>query len=360
VPALGGAGLLPDNLYPSQGDQGLGGGDNNAIERNVDVDITTSITDAVDKASGAVVEVANIQQTDFWSQQKAGTGSGVIYKKEGNSAYVVTNDHVVANASALEVTLADGTKIKGKLRGTDPLMDLAVVEIDGSKVKDVAEFGTSGDLKRGEPAIAIGNPLGTFPGSVTEGVVSSADRSIPVDLDQDGNPDWQAEVIQTDAAINPGNSGGALINIAGQVIGINSSKIAEQAVEGIGFAIPSDVAKPIINDLEKFGEVRRPFLGVNIIPLSQVNTYHRNQTLKLPESVKGGIVVLEVTPVSPAARAGLQEMDVIVEMGGEKIDDPIALRKFLYTKTKIGEKVDIVYYRDGKKKTVTVELGKQS
>jgi serine protease Do len=360
VPALGGAGLLPDNLYPSnEEDNGLGA-DEKAEERRIDVDLATNVTEAVDKASGAVVEVINIQQTDFWSQQPAGTGSGVIYKKEGGKAYVVTNDHVVADASQIEITLSNGTKLKGKLRGTDPLMDLAVVEIDGSKVEDVAEFGVSGDLKRGEPAIAIGNPLGNFPGSVTQGIVSSADRSIPVDIDQDGNPDWQAEVIQTDAAINPGNSGGALINIAGQVIGINSSKIAQQEVEGIGFAIPSDVAKPIIEDLEKYGEVRRPFLGVNIIPLSQVNTYHREQTLKIPDSVKGGIVVMEITPTSPAARAGIKEMDVIVEMGGEKINDPIALRKFLYTKTKIGEEVEVVFYRDGKKQTAKVELGKQT
>jgi serine protease Do len=360
VPALGGAGLLPDNLYPSNGEESGLGGENKAIEKNIDVDLATDVTGAVDKASDAVVEVVNIQQTDFWSQQPAGSGSGVIYKKEGDKAYVVTNNHVVADASQLEITLSDGTKLKGTLRGTDPLMDLAVVEIDGSKVKDVAEFGKSGDLKRGEPAIAIGNPLGNFPGSVTEGIVSSADRSIPVDLDEDGNPDWQAEVIQTDAAINPGNSGGALINIAGQVIGINSSKIAQQEVEGIGFAIPSDVATPIIEDLEKYGEVRRPFLGVNIIPLTQVNTYHRDQTLKLPNSIKDGIVVMEVTPTSPAARAGIKEMDVITEMDGEKIKDPIALRKFLYTKTKIGDKVEITYYRDGKKKTATVELGKQT
>ncbi|WNB92115.1 trypsin-like peptidase domain-containing protein [Bacillus sp. NEB1478] len=359
IPALGAAGVLPDNLYPSNGNEsGIGG--NNTIEKNIDVDLATDVTGAVEKASDAVVEVVNIQQTDFWSQQPAGSGSGVIYKKEGNKAYVVTNNHVVEDASQLEITLSDGTKLKGTLRGTDPLMDLAVVEIDGSKIKDVAEFGTSGDLKRGEPAIAIGNPLGNFPGSVTEGIVSSADRSIPVDLDQDGNPDWQAEVIQTDAAINPGNSGGALINIAGQVIGINSSKIAQQEVEGIGFAIPSDVAKPIIADLERYGEVRRPFLGVNIIPLTQVSTYHREQTLKLPKDVEKGIVVMEVTPTSPAARAGIKEMDVITEMDGEKITDPIALRKFLYTKTKIGDKVEVTYYRDGKKKTATVELGKQT
>lgn len=356
VPALGGAGLLPDNLYPPNEEENGLGTDEKAVEKNVDVDLTTNVTDAVDKASDAVVEVVNIQQTDFWSQQPAGTGSGVIYKKEGNKAYVVTNHHVVEDANQIEITLSNGAKLKGTLRGSDPLMDLAVVEIDSSKVDSIAEFGVSGDLKRGEPAIAIGNPLGNFPGSVTQGVVSSADRSIPIDLDQDGNPDWQAEVIQTDAAINPGNSGGALINIAGQVIGINSSKIAQNEVEGIGFAIPSDVAKPIIEDLEKYGETRRPFLGVNIIPLSQVNTYQREQTLKIPNSVQEGVVVMEITPASPAARAGMKEMDVITEMDGEKIKDPVALRKFLYTKAKIGDEVDVTFYRDGKKQTVKVEL----
>ncbi|SDN44166.1 serine protease Do [Fictibacillus solisalsi] len=359
VPALGGMGLLPENYSSSNNN---GGVEESGITKNVKVNVTDNVTDAVAKTRDAVVEVLNIQQGQFWNQggkqQAAGSGSGVIYKKEGGKAYIVTNNHVVKDASRLEVTLSNGSKLKGTLRGTDPLMDLAVVEVDGSKVKDVAQFGSSSSLKPGEPAIAIGNPLGTFPGSVTQGVVSSADRTMPVDIDEDGNPDWQAEVIQTDAAINPGNSGGALINVAGQVIGINSSKIAQEEVEGIGFAIPADTAKPIISDLEKYGEVKRPFLGVGPIPLSQVSSYHRQTTLKLPSSVNSGVVVMDVEPLSPADRAGIKEMDVITEFDGKKIGSPLELRKALYKK-KVGDKLDITYYSKGKKKNVTVKLAMQ-
>lgn len=358
IPTLGGMGVLP-NYSDTGNDASVN--EESGINKNVNVKVTSNVTDAVSKVRPAVVEVLNIQQGDFWnqSQQAAGSGSGVIYKKEGGKAYVVTNNHVVKGASRLEITLSNGTKVKGTLRGTDPLMDLAVVEIDGSKVKKVAEFGSSSALKPGEPAIAIGNPLGTFPGSVTEGVVSSADRTMPVDSDEDGNPDWQAEVIQTDAAINPGNSGGALLNIGGQVIGINSSKIAQEEVEGIGFAIPADTAKPIIADLERYGEVKRPFLGVGPIPLSQVSSYHRQTTLKLPPSVKSGVVVMDVEPLSPAERAGIKEMDVIVAFNGQKINSPLELRKYLYTKTGIGDTIKVTYYSKGEKKTTKIKLGIQ-
>ncbi|EIT86097.1 HtrA2 peptidase [Fictibacillus macauensis ZFHKF-1] len=356
IPALGGVGLLPKTYTPTNE---YSGKEEDGLKKSVDVNVTTKVTDAVKKARDSVVEVLNIQGGNFWDQNKqqpAGSGSGVIYKKAGGKAYVVTNYHVVKDASRLEITLSNGSKLKGTLRGGDPVMDLAVVEVDGSKVQKVAEFGSSSSLKPGEPAIAIGNPLGSFPGSVTEGVISAADRTMPVDSDKDGNPDWQAEVIQTDAAINPGNSGGALLNIAGQVIGINSSKIAESAVEGIGFAIPVDIARPIINDLEKYGKVNRPFLGIGPIPLSQISSYHRDSTLKLPSSVKDGVVVMNVEPLSPADRAGLKELDVITAFDGQAIKSPLDLRKYLYTKAKVGQKIKVTYYHKGDKKTTEVTL----
>jgi len=236
------------------------------VSQGVSIDVQSDITKAVSKVSDAVVGVINLQRTNFWEGQvsEAGAGSGVIYKKAGNSAFIVTNHHVIRDATGIEVTLSNGDRLEAKLVGSDPLMDLAVLEVDGKKIKKVAEFGTSSSLKPGEPAIAIGNPLGFLEGTVTAGIISNIERTIPIDTDGDGAPDWNAEVIQTDASINPGNSGGALINIAGQVIGINSSKIAQSAVEGIGFAIPIDAAKPIIEQLEKYGEVKRPFLGVSL------------------------------------------------------------------------------------------------
>jgi len=328
---------------------------------SVSLDVVTDVTKAVDKAGDAVVGITNIQTTSFWTEsgsQEAGSGSGVIYKKAGGKAYVVTNHHVIEGANSLEVTLSDGTKLEANLRGSDVWTDLAVLEVDASKIETIAEFGDSDALKIGEPVIAIGNPLGaTFSGSVTQGIISGLERAIPVDINQDGMVDWQAEVLQTDAAINPGNSGGALINISGQVIGINSMKIAQNAVEGIGLSIPIKSAEPIISDLEQFGEVKRPYMGVQLQSVNEVPAYHQRETLKLPEDVTSGVIVMTVDPNSPAEQAGLEDFDVIVEMDGEPIKDVIDLRKHLYNKKKVGDQLKIKYYRTGELKETTMKLG---
>jgi serine protease Do len=333
-----------------------------AIRQQVSVDVSSQVTKAIDKVSDAVVGIVNIQEANFWSQGgEAGTGSGVIYKKENGKAFIVTNHHVVENASELEVSLKDGTRVPAKLLGSDVLMDLAVLEIDAKHVKKVAEFGNSDTVKPGEPVIAIGNPLGLqFAGSVTQGIISGTNRTVEVDLDQDGAPDWNAEVLQTDAAINPGNSGGALVNIQGQVIGINSMKIAQEAVEGIGFAIPINTAIPVISDLEKYGQVRRPYMGVELRSLSDISSYHLQATLHLPKDVTEGVAVIQVVPMSPAAQAGLKQFDVIVALDDHKIRDVLDLRKYLYTKKSIGDTMKVTFYRDGKKHTVTMKLEKES
>jgi serine protease Do len=335
----------------------------NVNTQNVSVDVTTDVTKAVEKAGDSVVGITNIQSASFWGQesgqQEAGTGSGVIYKKAGGKAYVVTNNHVVEGAEQLEVTLADGTKLTAELIGTDVWTDLAVLEMNGKNIKDddVIQFGNSNELKAGEPVIAIGNPLGlNFSGSVTQGVISGVERTIPVDINQDGVEDWQAEVLQTDAAINPGNSGGALVNVAGQLIGINSMKIAQEAVEGIGLAIPINYAQPIIEDLEKYGEVKRPAMGITLQNVSEVPAYHQQETLKLPEDVINGVMIRAVQPNTPAAQAGLQELDVIVELDGEKVNNNIELRKHLYNEKNVGDQMKVKFYRDGKLQEVTMKL----
>ncbi|MCH1626756.1 S1C family serine protease [Ferdinandcohnia quinoae] len=333
-------------------------------QQNINVNVTTGITKAVDKVSEAVVGIVNLQESNFWSgeSQEAGTGSGVLYKKGKDKAFIVTNHHVVEGASNLEVSLSDGSRVKATLLGSDVWTDLAVIEIDAKDVTKVATFGNSDDVNLGEPVIAIGNPLGLeFSGSVTQGIISGLNRTIPIDINEDGVPDWNADVMQTDAAINPGNSGGALVNIKGEVIGINSMKIAQEAVEGIGLSIPITSAKPIIEDLEKFGEVHRPFMGVGQLKaVSEISSYHRQQTLQLPRDVTEGVAVLEVLSNSPAAQAGLRELDVIVELDGEKIDSVIALRKHLYTKKSIGDSMETTIYRSGKKQKITIRLEKES
>lgn len=352
---------LPYDVSPAE--QTTKNTNGNAIDtKKVSVNIETDITKAVDKAGDAVVGISNIQETSFWhgaqgQAREAGSGSGVIYKKEGNKAYVVTNHHVIAGASSLEVTLANGTKVPAKLKGSDIWTDLAVLEVDGSKIKTIAEFGDSDALKTGEPVIAIGNPLGSiFSGSVTQGIISGLERAVPVDIDENGVIDWQAEVLQTDAAINPGNSGGALINIAGQVIGINSMKIAESAVEGIGLAIPINSAIPVIEDLEKYGKVNRPYMGIELQSVNEIPAYYQREALKLPDNVTSGVAVMRVEPNSPAAQAGLKELDVIIEMDGDKIEDTIQLRKHLYTKKTIGDTLKVKFYRAGKIQEATMKL----
>lgn len=370
IPTLANLEVLPYKIEPknlpavTENDQ-TNSENGKSDTRNVSIDVYSEITKAVDKAGEAVVGISNIQDTTgFWGQtqgESGGTGSGVVYKKEGNKAYIVTNHHVVAEATELEVSLSDGTKIPAKLLGSDIWTDLAVLEVSADQIKVVAEFGNSDKLKPGEPVIAIGNPLGlTFSGSVTQGIISGTERAIPVDINQDGIPDWQAEVLQTDAAINPGNSGGALINIEGQVIGINSMKIAQQAVEGIGLSIPINYASPIIDDLEKTGKVKRPYMGLDLTSVNTVPAYYQQDALKLPKEINFGVAIKGVQPNSPAEKAGLQEFDVIVEMDGVEIRDVVDLRKHLYNKKKVGEEMKIKYYRGGKVEETTMTLAEDS
>lgn len=354
--------LLPGaNNRAETGLQATEGNREGQQQESVSVDVTTDVTAAVDEAADAVVGVSNLQETsDFWSQpqqQEAGTGSGVIYKSENGRAFVVTNHHVIDGATNIEVTLSDGTKVPAELVGSDIWTDLAVVEMDAASVQDVAEFGDSDALKRGETVIAIGNPLGLdFSGSVTTGVVSGKDRAVPVDLDGNGSEDWQAEVLQTDAAINPGNSGGALVNLAGQLIGINSMKIATSNVEGIGFAIPINSAMPVIQSIEENGEMIRPAMGVALLDLAQVPQAQREESLNLPADVKEGVVVNSVVEGSAAEKAGMEQFDVIVEMDGKPIGDIIDLRKHLYNEKKIGDTMTVKAYRNGEPMDFELEL----
>lgn len=212
---------------------------------------------AIDRAAEAVVGVINIQGNNFSeASSESGTGSGVIYKKSNNHAYIITNHHVIKDADNIEVSLNNGKKIIGTVLGSDVVTDLAVLKINAEHVKQVIEIGDSDELQQGEVVMAIGNPLGLqFSGTVTQGIISATERIVPVDVNQDGKYDSKLGLLQTDAAINPGNSGGALVNMSGQLVGINSMKIVEKNIARIGLAIPITKAMPIIEEIEKYGEV---------------------------------------------------------------------------------------------------------
>ena len=325
----------------------------------------TEITKVVAEVKNAVVSVINKQATSrnnlYGTQQTGGElataseGSGVIYKNENGYAYIVTNYHVIAKSQELEVLLADGTREKAELVGSDQWTDLAVIRIANTNVTTVAEFANSDEVEVGQTAIAIGSPLGSeFATSVTQGIVSATNRSVATDVDGDGQEDWVVTAIQTDAAINPGNSGGALINSAGQLIGINSMKISKSSVEGMGFAIPSNEVAAIIKQLETNGKITRPALGISMVNLSSVNERVIEQ-LNLPKDVRNGVVIAEVMANGSAKAAGLQAYDVIVEMDGQKIQGIQNLRKVLYSH-KVGDKMEVTYYRNGQKQTTTISL----
>ena len=331
-----------------------------------------STTQAVDKVKDAVVSVitysANSQNslfgsaetdTDTNTEQVSSEGSGVIYKKEGNFAYLVTNTHVISGAKKVDIRLADGTKVPGEIVGSDTYSDIAVVKIAADKVTTVAEFGDSDQLTVGETAIAIGSPLGSeYANTVTQGIVSSLNRNVSL-KSEDGQA-ISTKAIQTDTAINPGNSGGPLINIQGQVIGITSSKIATNggtSVEGLGFAIPSNDAINIIKQLEKNGKVTRPALGIQMVNLSNLSSTDL-QRLNVPSSVTAGVVVRSVQTSMPA-NGHLQKYDVITKVDDKTISSTTELQSALYSHS-IGDSMTITYYRNGKEETTTIKLDKST
>lgn len=292
--------------------------------------------------------------------QTASEGSGVIYKKSGDAAYIVTNNHVVSGSNSLEVIMSNGKKLPAKIVGTDSVTDLAVLKINSAPVTTVASFGDSDNIKVGETALAIGSPLGSeYATSLTQGIISAKKRTIETS-NSNGQGTGEATVIQTDAAINAGNSGGPLINLAGQVIGINSMKLSSSgnstSVEGMGFAIPSNEVVSVIDQLVKNGKIDRPALGVTLVDLTAISSDQQKSILKLPSSVTGGSVIMSVN-AGPAKSAGLKKYDVVTKVDGKSVRDTAELREVLY-KHKVGDTIKVGYYHNGKYKTTDVKLTK--
>lgn len=326
----------------------------------------SKISDMVEDISPAIVGITNLQAQSnsslFGSSSsgssedtESGSGSGVIFKKENGKAYIITNNHVVEGASSLKVSLYDGTEVTAKLVGSDSLTDLAVLQISDDHVTKVASFGDSSDLRTGETVIAIGDPLGKdLSRTVTQGIVSGVDRTVSMSTSAGQT---SINVIQTDAAINPGNSGGPLLNTDGKIVGINSMKISEDDVEGIGFAIPSNDVKPIAEELLSKGQIERPYIGVSMLDLEQVPQNYQEGTLGLFGSqLNKGVYIREVASGSPAEKAGLKAEDIIIGLKGKEIDTGSELRNILYKDAKIGDTVEVKILRNGKEMTKKIKL----
>jgi 2-alkenal reductase len=311
-------------------------------------DIETTITQAVEQAGPAVVTVVGTLpgQTTFFGQSgdRTVSGSGVFISDAG---YVLTNNHVVEGTQQVRLVLADGREQDATVVGADPYSDIAVLKSAGS-VPAVAALGNSDLLRPGVSVIAIGSPLGDFKNTVTVGVVSATERSIDT-----GQGFLVEGLIQTDAAINQGNSGGPLVNLAGEVIGINTLIVrggSGAVAEGLGFAIPINTAQAVAKQIIQEGYFSRPYMGINFQPIAPSIA----ATYDLP--VQWGIYVTKVAPNGPASQAGLRAGDIITRIGEVALDEDHSFINALYVQSP-GDAVSVGYVRDGEKHEATVRLG---
>ena len=312
-------------------------------------DVETAITQSVQKVGPAVVTVVGTlpgQQTFFgFTGDQTVSGSGVFISDQG---YILTNNHVVEGTREVSIVLSDGTEQRAEIVGTDLYADIAVLKTDGN-VPAVATLGNSDVLDPGESVIAIGSPLGNFKNTVTVGVVSAMGRSIDT-----GNGYQIENLIQTDAAINHGNSGGPLVNLAGEVIGINTLVVRNtnsgDVAEGLGFAIPMNTAQAIAGQIIQKGYFARPYIGISYQPIDP------NIAARYNLPVQWGVFVTDVASGSPASDAGLQQGDIITKIGDVRLDETHAYVNTLFT-FKPGDQITLTLIRDGKEMQVQVTLG---
>jgi serine protease Do len=307
------------------------------VEKSVTV-TDKGISDGIDNVYNAVVVVENYQK-----KRLSGIGSGFIYSEDG---YVMTNHHVVEKASDLKIVLSSGETIPTKLIGSDEYADIAVLKIDNKYVNAIAKIGKSEETKVGDTVFTIGSPMSIdYQGTVTRGILSGKNRMVEVSVKTSN--DWIMNVMQTDAAINPGNSGGPLCNVNGEVIGINSMKIVQSEIEGVGFAIPIEEALEYANNIINGVKIKKAYLGISMgnLPSSKYN-----------DTITYGSLIIEVNPSSPAEKIGLQKGDIVIQLNEDKIKNAAQLKYYLY-KHKPNEEVQVKVIRGKEEMTFNVLLG---
>jgi len=278
------------------------------------------------------------------------SGSGFVYKTDDNYGYILTNHHVINNGKKFVVTFSDGTESEASLVSSDEYYDIAVLKLSKDKVKKVATLGDSSNIELGDTVFTVGAPLGKeYMGTITKGIVSGINRMVSV------SNNYLMEVIQTDASINSGNSGGPICNIKGEVIGITSSKLIGSGVEGMGFAIPINTVNEIITSIESGTTLERPYLGVQLVDLTNTFALQYYYNIRISSDVEFGAVLSFVEENMPASKSGLKVGDVIIEIDGEKVDDVSHFKYILY-KHKLGDKIKVKYYRENKIGETTIEL----
>lgn len=324
--------------------------------------VTKNETQVYEKASLApsVAKIydATVLVNTYTNGNVTSTGTGFVYKVDDAYGYLLTNNHVVKGGDKISVVLTTDEEVEATVLGGDSYLDLAVLRIPRNKVIQVANIGSSEKMNLGDTVFTVGSPMGyEYRGSVTSGVLSGKDRMVSVSVSSSNN-DWVMRVLQIDASINPGNSGGPLLNVNGEVIGINSLKLVDDDIEGMGFAIPIEYAMSHVTSLEKGQKIEWPVLGIEMVNVTDSVTLYRSG-IKLDPSIKQGVVVINAVEGSGAATAGLKKGDVITKFAGKKVKDYAYLRYELYQHT-AGDTVEITFLRDGKEKTAKIKLGKST
>ncbi len=313
----------------------------------VNITETNTIKSSIDK-----VYKASVLIEAYKNNRVGSSGSGFVYKQDENYGYVLTNNHVVENTTSVKVINIEGVEVDATVLGTDVYMDIAVLRIPKDAILQVATIGDSSNSELGDTVFTVGSPEGReYIGTVTKGIISGKDREVAVKL---SNGSYIMSVLQTDAAINPGNSGGPLVNINGEVIGINSLKLVQDEIEGMGFAIPIEEVMLYADRLERGEQITRPTIGLELIDAS--NSYLLGYyQMNINTDVKEGAIIYRVVDNSPAALAGLKSGDIITAIDGNKVTDVTHFRYLLY-KHNIGDEMQVTYIRDGKEGTLTVKL----
>lgn len=320
----------------------------NKVEKVVNVN-EEGISSGIDNIYDAVVVVENYKKGKL-----VGIGSGFIYSGEG---YIMTNHHVIDSSDEIKITLTSGESIEAKVLGSDELADIAVLQIDKKYATNIAKIGKSTDSKVGDTVFTIGSPMSSeFSGTVTRGILSGKNRMVEVSVGSSSSKDWIMNVMQTDAAINPGNSGGPLCNVSGEVIGINSMKIVQSEIEGIGFSIPIEDALQYANKIVKGEKIERPFLGIQMADVSTSSYYLSRQGIKIDSSITSGVIVISTTNDGPSGSAGIEKGDVIISIGKYSVKSVAELRYYLY-KYEPNNEVDIKVIRGKGEKTFKIKLG---
>lgn len=319
------------------------------VENVSKVELTeNSIALSVEKAYDGVVTVVS-----YSNNQAISTGSGFVYKKDDKVGYIMTNNHVVDGADKVEIILSNNETVEATILGKETYSDIAVLSIDKDKVLAVLEIGDNSKMRLGDTVFTIGAPMGVeYSGTVTKGIISGKDRMVEVSF-SGSTSDYYMKVLQTDAAISPGNSGGPLLNVNGEVIGINSLKLVKDEVEGMGFAIPIEDALTYASSLEKGETIKRPFIGISMMDINQTS-YLWQYGISVPKDVTEGVVVIATQVGSPAA-SKLEKGDIIIAIDEEEVSTVAELRYELY-KHNPNDVIKIKYIRSGKEETVEITL----